>query len=111
MSRVVGVEELCASVASLGLPWSNGDWRDERPAPPFVTLTPAPEEVAWADNAAWARLIGYDVTLYSRRRDREGERALEAALDALGLPWTRDVYADEGEALVETTYGVYVYED
>lgn len=106
------IKELCALIASLGIPWANGGFASgEEPEPPFIVLVAGFGAAFYADNAAHARWMPYDIALYTRRRDYATERRITAALDAAEIASTKTVTILESENLTEAAFSVNVTED
>ena len=106
------LDELCAAISSLGIPWANERFSDGlEPEPPFVLLVAGYDEPGYADGSAWYRPTSYDVALYTRTRDYTTESKIGTALDAIGCPWERMVTHLDSEGLIETAFSVYVTEE
>lgn len=67
-------------------------------------------EAAYADNAAYASWMPYDIALYTRRRDYTRERKIKDALDAADCPYALAVTSIESENVVEAAFSVNVEE-
>lgn len=105
------LDALCAALDSLGIPWANeGFTDDDRPAPPYISLEAGFEEVAYADNAAYARWMPYEVLLYSPQRAYGLEAEVGAALDAAGFAYEKAITHFDGEHLIEAAFTVNVTE-
>lgn len=108
---MVGLSELCAAIDSLGIPWTNEKFADgEERQPPFVCLVAGFSGALYADNVPWLDWMGYDVALYTRRRDYEAERRVAAALDAIECPYTLAITPIDSEGLIEAAFSVSVRE-
>lgn len=94
---------------TLGIAWSNQSSSDDA-EPPYIVLVAGYGESVYADNAAYASWMPYDIALYTRRRDYARERKIKDALDAVGCSYTLAVTSIESEKLVETAFSVDVEE-
>lgn len=108
---MIKLRDLCAVLDSIGIPWSNQSFTgNDEPAPPYIVLVAGYGESVYADNAAYASWMPYDIALYTRRRDYARERKIKDALDAAGCPYTLAVTSIESEKLVEAAFSVNVEE-
>ena len=107
------LDELCATIASVGLPWADTTFeREEDIAPPYIVLRKAGGTSAGADDASWLRVAEYEIELYTKRRDYGLERQVSDALDNAGI------YFNDGgfwplpsEGMVEAVFTVTVREN
>lgn len=93
----------------LGIAWSNQSFSDDA-EPPYIVLVAGYGEAAYADNAAYASWMPYDIALYTRRRDYTRERKIKDALDAADCPYALAVTSIESENVVEAAFSVNVEE-
>ena len=93
----------------LGIAWSNQSCSDDA-EPPYIVLVAGYGESAYADNAAYASWMPYDIALYTRRRDYARERKIKDALDAADCPYALAVTSIESENVVEAAFSVNVEE-
>lgn len=106
---MIKLKDLCAVLDTLGIAWSNQSSSDDA-EPPYIVLVAGYGESVYADNAAYASWMPYDIALYTRRRDYARERKIKDALDAAGCPYTLAVTSIESEKLVEAAFSVNVEE-
>lgn len=105
------LDELCGVLDGLGIEWANEKFsNEETPAPPYIVLEAGFEDAAYADNAAWARWMPYEILLYTQQRDYAAEGKIGAALDGAGIAYTKSVAHYDGESLVEASFSVNVTE-
>lgn len=109
---MITLDELCDALDGLGVEWANeGFGDDEKPAPPYMVLAAGFGETAYADNAAWARWMPYEILLYTAQRSYELEGNIAAALDAAGCAFEKSVTHADGEHLIEASFAVNVTEE
>lgn len=106
------LDDLCALLDGLGIEWANEDFTDdEKPAPPYIVLSAGFGETAYADNAAWARWMPYEILLYTAQRSYGLESRIAAALDAAECAFEKSVTHLDGEHLIEASFSVTVNEE
>lgn len=106
---MIELKALCSLLDSLGIPWSNQSFSGEA-EPPYIVLVAGYGESVYADNAAYASWMPYDIALYTRRRDYVREKRIKDALDEAGVNYTIAVTSIESEKLVEAAFSVNVLE-
>lgn len=106
---MIELKALCSLLDSLGIPWSNQSFSGEA-EPPYIVLVAGHGESVYADNAAYASWMPYDIALYTRRRDYAREKRIKDALDEAGVNYTIAVTSIESEKLVEAAFSVNVLE-
>jgi hypothetical protein len=105
------LDDLTAALDGLGIEWANEKFSSgQKPAPPYIVLEAGFEEAAYADNAAYARWMPYEVLLYTAQRDYSNEQRIAAALGAAEIDYTKAVTHFDGEGLIEADFTVYVTE-
>lgn len=81
--------DLCAALASTGLPFAAETWWPEEPPPlPYVLLRRAGTTEYWGDGVPYFRQTEYHAELYSHGRDEASEGALRAAMERAGVPFS-----------------------
>ncbi|WP_130811406.1 hypothetical protein [Olsenella sp. Marseille-P4559] len=109
---MIKLDELCAMLDGLGIPWTNEGYTDEdRPEPPYISLEADLGGTSYADNVAWASWMNYEILLYTTHRSYEIESKIASALDAAGCAFSETVTHVDGEHLVEASFYVSVQEE
>lgn len=106
------IDELCAAIESVGLPWAQMSFeRGEDVQPPFIVLIPTTGNTSGANDLVWINSAEYDVELYTQRRDYLLEADVAAALESAGCFWTSGGYWHlKDEHLFEAVFTVTVRE-
>lgn len=105
------LDDLCKLIDGLGIQWANECFTDdENPAPPYIILEAGFGETSYADNAAWARWMPYEILLYTAQRAYGIESEIAAALDAAGCAFEKSITHVDGERLIEASFAVNVTE-
>ena len=105
------LDDLCKLIDGLGIPWANEGFNDdEKPAPPYISLEAGFSETSYADNAAWARWMPYEILLYTAQRSYGIESEIASALDAAGCAFEKSITHFDGEHLIEASFAVNVTE-
>lgn len=108
---MITLDDLCAVLDGLGIPWANEGFTDEdTPDPPYISLEAGFGETSYADNEAWARWMPYEILLYTARRSYGIESDIAAALDAAGCAFEKSITHVDGERLIEASFAVNVTE-
>ena len=108
---MITLDQLCGVLDGLGIPWANeGFSDDDKPAPPYMSLEAGFGETAYADNAAWARWMPYEILLYTAQRSYDLESKIADALDASGCAFEKAITHLDGERLIEASFSVIVNE-
>ena len=106
---------LKAALDSTGLPVALNAWRPGgAPDPPYLVYRPSDSSIKRADGRPWLVSTLYDVELYFdlHARDAGTEAAVEAALDAAGIPWSKSFPGDiEEQSMTETCWTTQVLGD
>lgn len=99
-------------IAGIGLPYAYDHFNDADGAhpqgPPFICFLYPNSDDFIADNINYARITRLVIELYTDNVDFDLEGAVEAALIAAELPFTRDQQYIEGEQMYMTTYSTEV---
>ena len=99
---MIGLDELCGVLDSLGIPWANQRFADgEEPTPPFICLVAGYNEAAYADNDTYLSWMPYDIALYTRHRDYANEQRIRDALKAAECPYTLGITESDSEELTD----------
>lgn len=101
-------DQLCAAVASCGLPYARISWDpldpSDIPALPHVLLVPQKTRNAIAADGVACRITPYDVELYAKGSDIALEESVESALSRAGFSYNRYT-VPLGDGIVETVWG------
>lgn len=99
-------------IAGIGLPYAYDHFNDADGAhpqgPPFICFLYPNSDDFIADNINYARITRLVIELYTDNVDFDLEGAVEAALIAAELPFTRDQQYIESERMYMTTYNTEV---
>jgi hypothetical protein len=86
-------DDLCAAVASCGIPYAriafDKDDPEELPELPYVLMVPRGTRNFMANNRVVSRITSYDVELYARGSSIALEETVDAALSSMGFPYQR----------------------
>lgn len=82
-------DDLCAAIASTGLPWTAERFEGTPPSLPYVIIRRADADDAHADNVTIASVDVFDVELYSHNYDYAAEKLIAARLTAHGIAFAR----------------------
>ena len=105
------LDDLCSLLDGLGIPWENeGFSSDTKPAPPYISLEAGFGSALYADNAAYARWMPYEILLYTAHRSYETESRIEAALDAAECAFEKAITHIDAEHLIAASFSVNVTE-
>lgn len=74
--------------------------------PPFICYRFADSADLMADDENYVPISGFDVEVYTEKKDLTLEADLTAVLKSLGLTWTRAELWIEEERLVEVVYSI-----
>ena len=109
---MIKLDDLCAVLDTLQIPWANeGFTESEKPDPPYISLEAGFGDSAFADNTAWARWMPYEILLYTAHRSYELESKIESALDGAGCAFEKSISRNDVEHLVEACFAVNVDEE
>lgn len=102
--------DLCAAIASTGLPWARFQFDpDQRDLPkvPFILVVPQESGDVMADGSNWSKATYYDIELYERGSTLDTEALVESALDEAGFTYQlRHVSMDDG--ICEAVWSTWV---
>jgi len=105
--------QIATMIAGVGLPYAydHFDKKDgENPqGPPFICFLYPQNDDFKADNINYARITALVIELYTDNVDFEKEEAIESALNANELPYTKTQVYIDGEKMYQTTYNTEVY--
>lgn len=108
MNTVAQVVAICDE---LGLPVTHLQWYPKKaPKLPYVVLVPHKTRNRYMDNAVGEKRVRYDLELYGRERDVPLELRMEAALDGVGIGWSRDHFTDPDGPTVCAVYSMTLTE-
>lgn len=106
------LSDITSLLDDLNIPWANTAFEpDENVQPPFIVLAASSSVDALADDGVYVQLMGYELEYCSWRRDYVTEKRIQAALDEIGVVYTKSVWINTNENMTETDYGFTVYED
>lgn len=77
---------------------------DENVTMPYVHLMPGDADTVRANDGTWMWMVTYDVILCTRSRDRQTERAMAAALDAVRIGYEISFSYDMEQRVFMTIY-------
>ena len=100
-------EQVAAMLAETGLPVVYYCWPDGmEPTFPCIRYVYAGDASFHADDHRYVKVDAWSATLVSEWKDDASEAAIEAALDAHGVPFSKsgDVYV-RSERLMQVEYG------
>lgn len=96
-------------IEAAGLPVVYRAWREgEVPALPYVVYYAGRADNFAADGEVYFTAQAYTIELYSSLKDPDSEAAIEAALNAAGIFWTKDETYIEQEHMTEIIYEIEV---
>ena len=72
--------------------------------PPFICYFFSTDNDVKADNSNYQKIETLNIELYTNEKDFEAEAAVESALSANGLVWSRDETYIDSEHLYEEVY-------
>ena len=102
-------EEIYAMVNSIGLPCAYYEFQQATPqVPPFVVWFFATNNDVMADNENYVDREILSIELYTKIRDFEQEKAVEAVLKANGFTWYKQTDFLNDEKLFQTTFEMEV---
>lgn len=109
---MITIDELCAAIDSLGIPWAQVDFeRGEDVEPPFIVLMPSAGATVKANDGNWVQTVEYEIELYTERRNYNLEAAIATALETAETDWEQGGYWHlESENMFETVFVVTVRE-
>lgn len=98
-------EEIATMIGSINLPYAYYQFPEGTDTePPFICFYYPSEEGFYADDTNYAHVVQLIIELYTRTKDFAAEAAVEAALNAHGIPYARyESYLDD-EKLIMNTY-------
>lgn len=97
--------ELQTALLTLGLPVAYGEF-GKPTAPPFITYQFTASADIMADDQNYAPVEGFDIELYTVKKDLVREAAVQALLKSLGLPYSKTEAWVEAEKLRQVVYAV-----
>lgn len=104
------LNEIAQMIAGVGLPYAYYQFRveDAPQSPPFICFYYSGDNDFIADNINYKSVNRLVIELYADNVDFEHEHAIEAALRAADLPYSRDQVYIDGERMFQTSYNVEV---
>lgn len=102
-------EQIATMIGSIGLPFAFDHFEEDDAArpqgPPFICFLLPERNDFHADGLNYVKISELDIELYTDEPDFDLEAAVEAALAAADLPFTRsDAVYIESEQMYQTTY-------
>ena len=92
-----------------GLPWAYRQWEEgEAPALPYGVFYAGRNNPFGADGVVYSASQRYTLELYSRDKDPASEDAVETALTAAGIFYTKDEAYITSERMNEVIYEIEV---
>lgn len=107
MTRV----QIATMIAGIGLPYAYDHFtkKDSPGGPPFIAFMYPNSDDLFADNINYARITALHIELYTDNVDFDLESAVEAALTAAELPFSKTQTYIESESMYQTAYDTEVY--
>ena len=98
-------EEIKTIVESIGLPCAYYQFQDNTPqAPPFICWFFSEPNDLLADDQNYVDIEMLNVELYTKYRDFDQEKAVEAVLTANGLAFNQEINFVESEKIWQIAY-------
>lgn len=98
-------QEIANTIAGIGLPWAYYSFaNDQAPDYPFVVYYYTNGDDKMADNSNYCEIDGLAVELYSQQVNFSQEQAVEAALKAAGIVYSKTRTYISQELAWQTTY-------
>ena len=105
--------EIATMIANVGLPYAYNHFsKDDGEAPqgpPFICFFYPNNDDFIADNINYAQITALVIELYTDNVDFDKEEAIETALTAAELPYTKAQTYIESEKMYQTIYNTEVY--
>lgn len=98
-------QDIRSIIEAAGLPCAYRTWEEGQAPPlPYCVYYAGRADNFAADGLVWFTAQRYTVELYTEDKDPATEAALEAALTAAGIFWTRDEAYIDSERMNEIIY-------
>lgn len=103
------LQEVHELVEGLGYPCAYYQFKEDTAVPPpFICWLMEGDNDFQADDINYARIRPLAIEFYTDAKDFAGETAIEDALDALGIAYSKDETYIDSERLHETIYNMEV---
>ena len=100
-------KELFAILKTIGLPITYYQW-DAPPALPYLVYLMTDTDNFGADNKVYVGATGYNIELYSNKKDPASELPVEEVLNNNDIFWDKtEVYIDT-EKMFQVTYSITI---
>ena len=101
-------QDIRSIIEATGLPCAYREWKaspdNPAPPPPYCVYYAGRANNFAADGVVWFTAQSYTVELYTEDKEPATEAALEAALTATGIFWTKDEAYIDSERMNEIIY-------
>lgn len=102
-------KEVRAIITAAGLPSAYREWKEGKAPPlPYCVYYAGRANNFAADGVVYFTAQRYTIELYTEVKEPATEAALEAALTAAGIVWTKDEVYIESERMNEVSYEIEV---
>jgi len=99
--------ELYTALKSLGLPVAYGEFTQPT-TPPFITYQFSASGDMMADNQNYVDIFGYQVELYTEKKEPATEKMLQDKLKELRLPYSKSETWIESEKMRQVVYEIQI---
>ena len=102
-------KEIASMISGIGLPYAYYQFPEDTPqVPPFICFYYEGSSDLYADCINYQRITGLTIEFYSDAKDFDREAAIEAALTAAQLTYSKSERFIDSERMHETVYELEV---
>ena len=98
------IDDVCAALDDLGLPWANTKFEKDDIVPPFIIVVADEEDDTFADDVNWLGEMNYTLYLVTENRDYALERTVKAMLQELEVAYRMGVEPVDDENIVQAWF-------